>query len=119
MARFKQPEKNRLKAPEKAMKYASVPTTETWRTGLNSTQRGYGSRWQRARLAYLQQHPLCVQCQNAGRITPADVVDHIIPHRGDKELFWDSSNWQPLCKKCHDTKTREENKDPIHGIKHG
>ena len=119
MARFKQPEKKRLKAPEKVVKYVSVPTVETWRTGLNSTQRGYGSRWQRARLAYLQKHPLCVYCQNAGRTTPADVVDHIIPHRGDKELFWDSSNWQPLCKKCHDIKTREENKDPIHGIKHG
>ena len=32
-------------------------------------------------------------------------VDHIIPHRGDPELFWDRSNWQALCKNCHDRKT--------------
>lgn len=37
----------------------------------------------------------------------AVVVDHIIPHRGDFDfLFWEStSNWQPLCKSCHDEKT--------------
>lgn len=35
----------------------------------------------------------------------ASVVDHVIPHRGDKALFWDSDNWQPLCKPCHDRKT--------------
>jgi 5-methylcytosine-specific restriction protein A len=36
------------------------------------------------------------------------VVDHIIPHKGDKDLFWDSNNWQPLCKTCHDEKTARE-----------
>ncbi|MGM9590559.1 MAG: HNH endonuclease signature motif containing protein, partial [Faecousia sp.] len=41
----------------------------------------------------------------AGRLTPATVVDHIIPHRGDRKLFWDESNWQPLCKDCHNRKT--------------
>ena len=38
-------------------------------------------------------------------ITPATVVDHVIPHRGNKQLFWDEKNWQPLCKSCHDLKT--------------
>lgn len=38
----------------------------------------------------------------------ANVVDHIKPHRGDKVLFWDSANWQPLCKECHDRKTATE-----------
>ncbi|CQR75082.1 hypothetical protein SpAn4DRAFT_4446 [Sporomusa ovata] len=33
-------------------------------------------------------------------------MDHIKAHRGDQVLFWDQSNWQPLCKKCHDKKTR-------------
>ncbi len=45
-----------------------------------------------------------------GRITPATVVDHITPHRGDQALFWDYDNWQSLCKQCHDAdKQREEN----------
>ena len=40
-----------------------------------------------------------------GNLTPATVVDHIIPHRGDMKLFWDESNWQALCESCHNHKT--------------
>ena len=54
---------------------------------------------------YLKQHPLCTACQAEGKIVPATVVDHIIPHRGDRRLFWDQTNWEPLCKECHDKKT--------------
>jgi len=68
----------------------------------------YGSRWQRARAGYLAHHPLCVDCQSRGRATIATVVDHIKPHKGDMVLFWDSSNWAPLCKPCHDSKTARE-----------
>jgi 5-methylcytosine-specific restriction protein A len=84
----------------------------------SSTQRGYGSRWQRARLAYLKAHPLCVMCEREGRITAASVVDHKIPHKGDDALFWDSgSNWQGLCKQHHDRdKQREERGRPIQRI---
>ncbi|MGX1828747.1 HNH endonuclease [Paenibacillus taichungensis] len=32
-------------------------------------------------------------------------MDHIIPHKGDDTLCWNSSNWQALCKRCHDIKT--------------
>ena len=67
--------------------------------------RGYNAEWRRARKAFLQKHPLCAECGKAGKLTPATVVDHIIPHRGDKRLFWDENNWQPLCKSCHDQKT--------------
>ena len=71
-----------------------------------AVERGYSSRWQKARKQFLAKHPLCTECQRSGKLTPATVVDHIKPHRGDKVLFWDESNWQPLCKKCHDRKTR-------------
>ena len=55
-------------------------------------------------------HPLCVKCQSEGKLVPATVVDHIVPHRGDPHLFWDEGNWQPLCKSCHDTKTMTEDR---------
>jgi 5-methylcytosine-specific restriction protein A len=42
-----------------------------------------------------------------GVITAATIVDHINPHKGDQALFWDQSNWQVLCKQCHDRKTAE------------
>ncbi|MCG8990866.1 HNH endonuclease [Laribacter hongkongensis] len=48
-------------------------------------------------------------CLAEGRTVAATVVDHITPHRGDQRLFWDSSNWQPLCASCHSgAKQREE-----------
>ena len=67
--------------------------------------RGYDGRWRKARAAFLQKNPLCAECKWNGVLTPATVVDHIIPHRGDKGLFWNEENWQPLCKGCHDRKT--------------
>ncbi len=74
----------------------------------SSSQRGYGGRWQKARATFLTSHPLCQVCEEKGLVVPALVVDHIIPHKGDQTLFWDSSNWQPLCKACHDQKTAAE-----------
>ena len=31
-------------------------------------------------------------------------VGHIKPHRGDRQLFWDRGNWQPLCEHHHDVR---------------
>ncbi|MFT0862576.1 HNH endonuclease signature motif containing protein [Ancylobacter sp. G4_0304] len=58
--------------------------------------RGYDSKWDRERVAYLAAHPSCRRCG-----APSKVVDHIVPHRGDRKLFWSRSNWQPLCTPCH------------------
>jgi len=41
-------------------------------------------------------------CEAQGRITLATVVDHIVPHRGDRDLFFDPTNLQSLCKPHHD-----------------
>jgi len=62
----------------------------------------YGALWQKARAQYLSERPLCVMCEQAGRLAAASVVDHRIPHKGDAARFWDQANWQPLCKRCHD-----------------
>lgn len=75
-----------------------------------TTERGYGYAWQQARIPFLRDNPVCVRCEQSGIFTPATVVDHIIPHRGDMTLFWDSDNWQTLCKSCHDKKTNREDK---------
>ena len=72
----------------------------------SAAERGYDNRWRKARLRFLKVHPFCVICKAEGKLVKATVVDHIIPHRGDELLFWDESNWQPLCKRCHDRKTR-------------
>lgn len=72
----------------------------------SASSRGYDARWRKARLHFLKRHPLCVMCEEKGVVEPAIVVDHIVPHRRDKELFWDAgSNWQALCVSCHSRKT--------------
>jgi 5-methylcytosine-specific restriction endonuclease McrA len=43
------------------------------------------------------------------KVTAANTVDHITPHRGDDRLFWDRENLQALCPTCHSAiKQREE-----------
>lgn len=71
----------------------------------SAADRGYNNKWQKERHRFLKSNPLCLECKTNNKITAATVVDHIIPHRGDKQLMWDESNWQPLCKRCHDRKT--------------
>lgn len=68
----------------------------------------YGARWRKARHLFLMANPLCLMHRERGELVPASVVDHIEPHKGDESLFWRRSNWQPLCKPCHDTKTATE-----------
>jgi len=75
------------------------------------------SRWRRKRAEFLNHNRLCRICEGRGELTLARVVDHIRPHRGDRRLFWDASNWQPLCKPCHDNvKRREEGREQSSGI---
>lgn len=69
----------------------------------SSTERGYTWAWHKASKAYRYNNPLCVMCLNQGHEVASEITDHIIPHKGDKQLFWDESNWQALCKRCHDS----------------
>jgi len=64
----------------------------------------YGSaRWQRLREAKLCSDPLCWYCLQLGYIVVANVVDHIKPHRGDLDLFFDWDNLRSSCAPCHDS----------------
>lgn len=66
-------------------------------------KRLYDAAWQKARLVFLEEHPLCSFCLLRGEVVAATVVDHKIPHRGCEKLFWDKNNWQSLCQCCHDS----------------
>ncbi|MCE5979070.1 HNH endonuclease [Pseudomonas sp. JR33AA] len=93
---------------ESAGSRVKVVTPGSWRSGMTSSQRGYDYRWQKAREQYLRDNPLCVYCARQGRTAAASVVDHIVAHRGDKDLFWNQANWQSLCKPCHDSVKQAE-----------
>ncbi len=73
----------------------------------SSRQRGYDARWERLRAMHLASEPLCRMCKQAGRTTPAVLVDHITPIN-DGGAILDDRNLQSLCRSCHDDKTRED-----------
>ncbi|WP_421925495.1 HNH endonuclease [Neoaquamicrobium sediminum] len=68
----------------------------------SASERGYGHRWAKASKGHLAAHPLCRGCEAVGRVSAAVLTDHVIPHKGDMNLFWDSSQWQSSCQWHHD-----------------
>ena len=67
--------------------------------------------WLRRRSHQLRVEPLCRICLEAGRVTPATVADHVVPHRGDYNVFRLGA-LRNLCKPCHDG-LDAKNRSPI------
>jgi len=67
--------------------------------------RGYDRTWEKARAHHLAEHPLCFYCAHgvfaSARVTAATLIDHVEPHRGDRDLFWLRTNWASCCTDCH------------------
>lgn len=71
-------------------------------------KRGYTREWEKAAREFLASFPKCRRCDR-----PADLVDHIKPHKGDMRIFWDQANWQGLCTHHHNSaKQSEERRAP-------
>lgn len=78
------------------------------RTGDPATALYKTARWRIERMHFLAEHPLCEcdECQGGKlRITPADTVNHSIPHRGNEVIFWDRSKWEAMAHACHSRHT--------------
>ncbi|WP_395406288.1 HNH endonuclease signature motif containing protein [Pseudoduganella sp. UC29_106] len=73
----------------------------------DATPRLRGRAGVERRAKWLAKYPLCVACEEQGRTTMANVVDHKIPlWKGGRD---DESNFQSLCQTpCHDEKTARE-----------
>lgn len=92
----------RLIQPEAPRARDNAVTGDQWR-------KWYGTaRWQALRLQAIVRD--LQTCQKTGILLygkhPAPdspVVDHIIPHRGNPDLFWDLDNLQTVAKSWHDS----------------
>lgn len=62
------------------------------------------AKWRKTSREFLKKYPFCFICGK-----PARIADHITPHRGNLELFYDENNLQPMCWSCHSRKTFKEN----------
>jgi len=70
--------------------------------------------WQRRRQEQLVREPFCRECARRGERVLASEVDHVVPHRGDMDLFL-HGELQSLCHRCHSRKTMAENRDIFGG----
>lgn len=71
-----------------------------------------GRPYRRARRDWFNSDPmnrLCAVCLKNGVTTEATELDHIQRAVDRPDLFNDESNWQPLCRDCHEQKTQREN----------
>jgi 5-methylcytosine-specific restriction endonuclease McrA len=64
-------------------------------------------RWQRLRTLQLKKEPLCKMCLEDGFVIPASVVDHVVPHNGDWNLFV-TGKLQSLCDAHHNSTKKQE-----------
>lgn len=74
----------------------------------SARDRGYSTEWDKFSRSWLIGNPLCLYCQTQGRVSPAELTDHIVPHGGDPGRFWPEPGTDPArffaasCKPCHD-----------------
>lgn len=67
---------------------------ESKRNAKNS--KFYDAEWTRYRYRFIHYNPYCYACGNK-----ATDVDHLIAHKGSRDLFWKRGNHVALCKSCH------------------
>jgi 5-methylcytosine-specific restriction endonuclease McrA len=61
--------------------------------------------WQKRRKHQLQIAPLCKACLDKGKLIPACVADHVVPHAGNYNLFTLGA-LQSLCFHCHNSRKK-------------
>ena len=68
----------------------------------SARKRGYTPQWDKASATFKRRHPWCLGCVAIGKKVATDVPDHVVPHKGNQTIFWDTSKWQPACRWHHD-----------------
>lgn len=72
------------------------------------------TQWRKTRNAYMDGHPWCEECLRNGHHKLATSIDHVKPLKlCDKNEQLNFDNLQSLCAKCHNYKTRQEQKSYI------
>lgn len=93
---------------KKKVKRPWVPESKPFGGRSVDNTRFYQSTpWRKLREKVLKERPLCEECKRNGVLTPAKVVDHIVPIvKGGAAL--DERNLQPLCHRCHNIKSAKD-----------
>lgn len=79
------------------------------------------TEWRKLRNSYIKIHPLCEECLDKGKITPAEDVHHIkSPFSNNTinyNLLLDSDNLKSVCKECHaEIHNKQQNKVTVQDV---
>lgn len=66
--------------------------------------KGYSVEWEKYRWRFLYHNPRCYAC-GRDKTNMSIHIDHIVAHKGNEELFWNETNYIPLCHSCHSVVT--------------
>jgi 5-methylcytosine-specific restriction protein A len=61
------------------------------------TNKLYDSQWTTYTYRFRHYNKHCYACGSTNKIN----VDHVVAHKGDTDLFWNTTNHIPLCHSCH------------------
>lgn len=76
-----------------------------------------GRALHKERLRMFAADPLCQACKKEGRVSVANIRDHIIPlSQGGQDI---QANTQGLCTPCHDLKTEQERQEGLKRSRYG
>jgi 5-methylcytosine-specific restriction protein A len=67
-------------------------------------------QWRKLRTKILREQPNCFKCGISGSESKLE-IHHLIPPRGNEELFFDESNLVSVCPVCHKILTAKEIRD--------
>lgn len=75
------------------------PTSGDQATSAASMPSGrfYDAEWAKQAREFKRLHPFCLGCAAIGERSATTIVDHVVPHRGDRAKFGDPNNRQPAC----------------------
>lgn len=101
-------ERHRKFGEQEAMRKATARAArQPWAEANRPNQRLYNTaRWRTLRAFIIAKYPYCANCGDTERLQ----VHHIVPPKGDEQLFYDDGNLVVLCAACHAKVTSQENK---------
>jgi 5-methylcytosine-specific restriction endonuclease McrA len=67
----------------------------------------WSAEWKQRRRDQLAREPNCRRCAGLGKVVPATIANHVIPHRGNPKLFW-HGELESVCKPHHDATIQAE-----------
>jgi 5-methylcytosine-specific restriction protein A len=73
-------------------------SAEPFRNALRANASLYNTaRWKKLRNKKIKENPYCAKCGAGERLE----VHHLVPPRGNGELFFDEGNMIVVCESCH------------------